>query len=111
MQKSLPKTAGTTYEAIFATVCLIPPGKVASYGRIAALAGLGGQARLVGYALHSLRAGKLGDEVPWWRVINAKGYISNAYEPDLQQALLAQEGVTFTAKGQIDLTLFLWDGA
>ncbi len=99
----------TTYERIYATVRQIPPGCVSSYGRIAALAGLPGQARLVGYALHALRTSTGGDEVPWWRVINAAGYISNAYEPALQRTLLESEGVIFDARERIDLKRFLWE--
>lgn len=100
----------TTYAAIYATVRRIPSGKVSSYGRIAALAGLPGQARLVGYALHALRSAAAGDAVPWWRVINAAGYISNDYAPDLQRTLLEAEGVRFDARGRVDFAQFLWEG-
>jgi methylated-DNA-protein-cysteine methyltransferase-like protein len=87
-------------------------GKISSYGRIAVLAGLAGQARLVGYALHALRTSAAdGPEVPWWRVVNAAGAISNAYEPTLQRALLEDEGVTFDARDGIDLARYLWDGS
>lgn len=100
-----------SYDSIYATVRCIPMGKVSSYGRIARLSGLAGQARLVGYALHALRtSAAAGTDVPWWRVINAAGYISNDYEPDLQRALLEAEGVSFDARGRVDLTRFLWDG-
>ena len=100
-----------SYETIYATVRCIPVGKVSSYGRIARLSGLTGQARLVGYALHALRTSGTNDaDVPWWRVINAVGYISNSYEPELQRVLLEAEGVSFDACGRVDLTRFLWDG-
>lgn len=100
-----------TYQHIYTIVQQIPPGKVSSYGRIARLAGLPGQARLVGYALHALRTGHPhADSIPWWRVINAQGYISNAYEATLQREYLAAEGVRFNAQGQVDLATYLWDG-
>jgi methylated-DNA-protein-cysteine methyltransferase-like protein len=104
--------AGNTYAQIYATVCRIPRGKVSSYGRIAALAGLAGHARLVGYALHALRSGSPegADAVPWWRVINAAGYISNAYEPALQRALLEGEGVAVDEHERIDLARYMWEG-
>ncbi len=101
--------AMNSYEAIYSVVRRIPYGKVSSYGRIAAQAGLGGQARLVGYALHALRSSS-NDDVPWWRVINASGRISNDYEPELQRALLEAEGVIFDLHGRVDFTRFLWDG-
>lgn len=98
------------YTRIYAVVRRIPRGKVSTYGRIAALAGLGGHARLVGYALHALRS-EDSAAVPWWRVINAAGRISNAYEPYLQRAMLEAEGVSFDARDRVDLSRFLWDGA
>jgi methylated-DNA-protein-cysteine methyltransferase related protein len=98
-----------SYEAIYAAVRRIPRGRVSSYGRIALLAGHPGQARLVGYALHALRASQ-GDEVPWWRVVNSQGYISNAYEPALQRELLEAEGVAVDNRERVDLARFLWEG-
>lgn len=98
-----------TYKLIYAIVRRIPPGKVSTYGRVATLAGLSGHARLVGYALHALRMSQSDDDVPWWRVINAAGTITNAYAPDLQRALLEAEGIQFNAYGHTDLTRFLWE--
>jgi methylated-DNA-protein-cysteine methyltransferase-like protein len=46
---------------------------VATYGQVAALAGLPGQARQVGYAMAAL---EVDGGVPWHRVINARGAIS-----------------------------------
>ena len=76
------------YSRIYAIVSRIPPGKVATYGQIAILAGMPGHARQVGYALHSLPHGS---EAPWQRVINRKGRISLRAHPSaeyLQRALL-----------------------
>ena len=86
----------------------IPPGQVATYGQIARLAGMPGQARLVGYALHSLSSDM---DVPWHRVINAKGEISQLPDPDsglTQRIILESEGVVFDARGRIDLNRFGW---
>ncbi len=99
----------SVYERIYTTVRHIPRGRVSSYGRVAALCGLPGQARLVGYALHALRTSTHNTDVPWWRVVNATGHISNAYEPELQRVLLAGEGVCFNQRDRIDLTRFLWE--
>lgn len=99
-----------TYEQIYAVVSQIPYGKVSSYGRIARRVGLPGQARLVGYALHALRTSPTPNRaVPWWRVINARGYISNAYEAMLQREYLEAEGVIVSAAGTVDLAVYLWD--
>lgn len=98
-----------TYAAIYAVVRRIPYGRVCSYGRVALLAGLPNHARLVGYALHALR-GEGSDDVPWWRVINRSGYISNAYEPDLQRARLEAEGIAVDDHDRVDLRQYLWEG-
>ncbi|RRR78291.1 MAG: MGMT family protein [Candidatus Viridilinea halotolerans] len=95
------------YSIIYAIVRQIPAGRVSSYGRVALLAGLPGHARLVGYALHALRTSDP-EDVPWWRVVNRHGFISNAYEPDMQRALLEAEGVEVGEDHCIDLARFLW---
>ena len=108
MNKVLSKKRNT-FERIYANVNEIPPGKVATYGQIAAIVSQGLPARIVGYALHGLPDGT---PVPWHRVINSKGKISYAatrYDHDsLQQKLLEQEGIKFSNDGIIDLNEFLW---
>ncbi len=101
--------AARFFERVYALVRLIPPGKVASYGQIAALLEHPHAARTVGWALHGLPDGS---DVPWQRVVNAEGGCSTSSfsEPrDLQQQLLEQEGVEFDAQGCIDLRRFGWD--
>jgi methylated-DNA-protein-cysteine methyltransferase-like protein len=97
------------YEEIYAVVRRIPPGMVSSYGRVALIAGRPGAARLVGYALHALRQ-SAGDEVPWWRVVNRNGFISNSYQPALQRAMLMAEGVAVDERDVVDLRRHLWEG-
>ncbi len=99
--------ADSPYAAIYAVVSRIPPGRVCTYGRVAALAGLPGHARMVGYALHLLLPHSV---VPWWRVINRAGRISNVYAADEQRARLQAEGVEVSDEYRIDLARFLWDG-
>ncbi len=100
----------SSYEEIYAVVRRIPRGRVSSYGRVAAMAGRPGAARLVGYALHALRAGRDGD-VPWWRVVNHSGFISNKFGAALQRELLLDEGVAVDDGDRVDLARHLWDGA
>jgi len=101
-------TASSSYPKIYAAVARIPKGRVATYGQIAALAGLPRQARLVGYAMHSLPAGS---DVPWHRVVNAAGKISIRSDglghDELQAQLLRREGVRFV-DGAIPLTRYRW---
>jgi methylated-DNA-protein-cysteine methyltransferase-like protein len=95
-------------QRIFAVVRRIPRGRIATYGQVAQLAGLGRHARQVGYALHSLDAG---DRLPWHRVLNAQGRVSPRAEPGgdrVQRAMLEREGVRFDTAGRTDLAQFGW---
>jgi methylated-DNA-protein-cysteine methyltransferase-like protein len=97
-----------SYERIYAAARQIPRGRVATYGQIAAIAGLPGQPRQVGYALHALPATR---SIPWHRVINAKGEISARSEPwfeRVQHKLLEHEGIEFDADGRVSLARFQW---
>jgi methylated-DNA-protein-cysteine methyltransferase-like protein len=102
-------TTSASYLTIYAVVGRIPEGRVATYGQVAALAGLPGRARLVGYALNAL-AGR--SNIPWQRVVNAQGRISPrscGSEADTEQRLrLEHEGIHFDAGGRIPLERFLW---
>jgi methylated-DNA-protein-cysteine methyltransferase-like protein len=97
-----------TYQRLYAVVSRIPRGRVATYGQVAALAGLPRHARLVGYALSRLSAVS---GVPWHRVVNAKGQVSlraNALGYDeLQAQLLRREG-TRMVQGAIPLEKHQW---
>lgn len=99
----------SAYAAIYEVVQQIPVGNVATYGQVAELARLPGQARLVGYALYRVDTMS---EIPWHRVINAKGEISQSPfrhgSDDLQQALLEQEGIQFSPNGKICLKTYRW---
>ncbi len=110
-RKTATRTAahrnGSLHERIWGAVRRIPAGRVATYGQIARLLGLGRSARLVGYALHSLPPGM---PVPWHRVINARGSISFPPGSPLfsrQRELLAREGIPL-AQGRVDLSRFGW---
>lgn len=100
------KTPSPRYQAIYSTVRRIPRGRVASYGQVAAEAGLANAARQVGYALHALPAGST---VPWHRVLNAKGFISlRDHHALTQRMLLTREGIRFDSGGRVDLARFGW---
>jgi methylated-DNA-protein-cysteine methyltransferase-like protein len=99
-----------TYDRIYAVVRQIPPGRVATYGQVAELAGLMGKPRLVGYALY--RIDMETSDVPWQRVINARGEVSHSVVRNgtdyLQKAILEDEGIEFDKKGRIDLKRYRW---
>ncbi len=90
-------------ERIWQVVYAIPVGKVATYGQIAKLAGMPAHARLVGRVLSRLPAGT---KLPWHRVINAQGRLSNP-NPLRQKSRLEKEGVTFV-NGRVSLKFYGW---
>lgn len=99
-----------TYERVYAVVRQIPPGKVSTYGRIAAIVG-NCTSRMVGYAMAALPADY--DDVPWQRVINAQGKVSPRARSEstaLQRKLLDDEGVHFNQAGKVDFSAVLWEG-
>lgn len=94
-----------TFQRIWRIVQQIPQGRVATYGQVAVQAGLPGNARLVGYALHALPKNS---GVPWQRVINSKAKISfpktnRSFRRQL--GLLKKEGIVFVG-GKTDLEKF-----
>ena len=99
------------YERFYDIVRQIPAGKVATYGQVARCAGYPGYARQVGYAL--FRLDKTTD-VPWQRVINAKGEISQSPmrmgSDFLQRQILIDEGIEVGEGNRINLKLYGWEG-
>lgn len=104
----------TFYEQVYEVVRRIPPGRVTSYGRVAAMLGRPNAARAVGFALSALGMRyHVAPSVPWQRVINHAGRISI---PDMdggatrQAELLRSEGVVVSDDLRIDLNIYLWEG-
>ncbi len=88
---------------IYDVVCQIPPGRVATYGQVAMLAGNPRWSRVVGYALH---ANPRPGQIPCHRVVDRFGRVSSAFAfggQNRQIELLQQEGVEFTQDGRVDL--------
>ncbi len=98
------------YERFYKVVRRIPRGKVATYGQVAALAGMPRGARLAGYALSALRNTR--NDVPWQRVLGARGRgragvsLKDPMGAGVQRDLLEREGVAFDARGRVDLARF-----
>lgn len=92
---------------VFTIIGSIPKGKVATYGQIAAMAGMPNYARKVGFTLKSLPSNT---KLPWYRVINSQGKISFPTDSDKyleQKKRLENEGVAFL-KNRIKLEDFQW---
>ena len=94
-------------ERIWATICDIPEGCVASYGQIAGITGIPRGARQVGYALRHLPKDS---KVPWYRVIQASGKIafksgSDAFNEQSKRLMLEDVAIL---KGRIDMKKYRW---
>lgn len=97
-----------TFERIYEIIKQIPKGKVASYGRVAALAGNPAWSRVVGYALH---VNPDPDSIPCYRVVTKDGKLSEAFAfggINVQRELLEKDGVGFLADGRVDMDKFEW---
>ena len=115
MRFTSPPNQAAYYEQVWELVRQIPEGKVTTYGDIAKMLpppqGVEFEAyrafgpRWVGGAMANCP-----DDVPWQRVINAKGEISQRPGAQRQKELLLKEGVIFNEKGRIDLKEFGWGG-
>lgn len=102
-------------QAVYRIVCSIPVGHVLTYGDIGQMipppsgidlpAYARVRARWVGYAMRDCP-----DDIPWQRVVNAQGAISPrpGLGPQVQRALLEEEGVHFKENGRIDLDRYRW---
>ncbi|MBE0671074.1 MAG: MGMT family protein [Anaerolineales bacterium] len=108
-------------EAFFAEVWeiirKIPHGKIASYGQIAKMlpvpAGVDGDTFLEFGALWVSNAVAASpNDVPWQRVVNSKGEITerDGVAARRQRLMLQDEGVTFNPRGRIDMKRYSWNG-
>ena len=92
---------------IYEAVKKIPCGHVATYGRIAEMAGDAKMARAVGNALHK---NPDPENIPCFRVVNAKGELAGEFAfggPGAQAKLLEAEGVE-VKNGCVDLEKYGW---
>ena len=101
-------------ERVWQLVRQVPRGKVATYGQIALMLptpiGVDSESyrafgpRWVGSAMAACP-----DDVPWQRVINSQGKISERPGADKQRKLLEEEGIEFV-KDKVDLKKYGWGG-
>ena len=93
----------------------VPPGKVTTYGQIAAMIPPPGSLNLKEYEAFGPRwvGGAMAncpDDVPWQRVINSQGKISPRPGAGKQRELLESEGVEFNEKDRVNFDVCGWNG-
>lgn len=87
---------------IYEAVKQIPHGRVATYGKVAEMAGNPKMSRAVGNALHK---NPDPDNIPCYRVVNSKGELAEAFVfggKNMQAVYLEEEGVE-VVDGRVDL--------
>lgn len=112
---SSPPNPQAYYQQVWEIVRQVPFGKVATYGQIAKMIPPPNGVEIEAYAAFAPRwvGGAMAacpDDVPWQRVINSQGKVSERAGAERQRQLLEQEGVEFDAKGRIDLKKYGWSG-
>ena len=95
------------FDKVYEKVMLIPEGKVATYGMIAAMCGNPRCSRAVGYALH---VNPLPGIVPCHRVVTREGRLAPSFAfggSEVQRDMLEKEGVEVNGE-YVDLSKYLW---
>ena len=87
---------------IYEAVKKIPKGRVATYGKVAEMAGNPRMSRAVGNALHK---NPDPEHIPCYRVVNSKGELAGAFAfggENVQKKLLEADGIE-VINGKVDL--------
>ncbi len=98
------------FDQVYEIARQIPRGRVTSYGAIAACAGTGLSARMVGWALNGAQHIRPG--VPAHRVVNRNGQLTGKHhfsKPDEMQRLLEREGIKVADDQVQDFGKLFWD--
>jgi len=115
MRFTSPPNQQAYYAQVWDLVRQVPEGRVVSYGQVALMLpppmGVEFETykafgpRWVGGAMANCP-----DDVPWQRVINSKGEISQRPGAQKQKEILLAEGVIFSEKGRVDFKKYGWKG-
>lgn len=96
-------------DRVYVLVRACPPGRVTTYGWLAAALGYPRGARMVGWMMNEA---PLLAKVPAHRVVSARGELSGSWafgKKGLMRTLLEQEGVAFDGDGRIDMAVYGWN--
>ncbi|WP_183098003.1 MGMT family protein [Nocardioides pelophilus] len=90
-------------EQVLSWVEQVPPGRVTTYGAIAAV--VGGGPRQVGAVMS-----RHGGPVPWWRVVRADGSLPPSHDGEARARYL-EEGTPTSGTGRVQMRDAFWDPA
>ena len=114
MNYSSPPNPQVYYEQVWTLARQIPRGQVATYGQLAQMLPPPLGVEIEAYKAFSPRwvgsaMAACPDDVPWQRVINSQGKISQRPGAERQRQLLEEEGIEFV-KDKVDLKTVGWSG-
>ena len=94
---------------IYQVVCLVPCGRVTTYGAIARYLGSVQSARMVGWAMNACH--RCTTFVPAHRVVNSKGLLTGKshFGGDHMQERLETEGIQIENNQVVDFERIFWD--
>jgi len=95
------------FKLIYDIVREIPPGRVMTYGQIAAMLGNPRYARRVGQAMYGAPEAL---NLPCHRVVKADGSLCHEPFSEIQRERLGEEGVGFLEDNRVDLANYRWEG-
>jgi methylated-DNA-protein-cysteine methyltransferase related protein len=109
MPPSKKKAHENFFENVYEVVCLIPKGRVTSYGAIANYLGAKSSSRMVGWAMNGCPK-----RVPAHRVVNRAGLLTGKHHfktPFEMKRLLEKEGVKVVKDKVVNFDRVFWDPA
>ena len=98
------------FEKVYRVTCLIPPGRVSTYGAIARFLGTASSARMVGWALNNCHS--KGEFIPAHRVVNRIGILTGKHHfdtPNAMKQLLENENIRVVDDQVVDFNKLFWD--
>ncbi len=98
-----------SFEHVYQVVCLVPYGRVTTYGAIARYLGSAQSARMVGWAMNACHQYEA--KVPAHRVINRQGLLTGKHHfgGDTMQQLLEAEGIVVENNKVVNFERLFWD--
>lgn len=106
------KRDASFFESVYDIVRQVPPGRVTTYGAIAAALGSRLSSRMVGWAMNGSHA--VLPPVPAHRVVNREGLLTGRHHfstPDAMQEALEAEGVEVKDNEVVRFKALFWDPA
>ena len=106
----MKKTDSGFFEKVLEVTCLIPQGRVTTYGAIARYLGSPKSSRMVGWALNNCHSS--GDFIPAHRVVNRNGLLTGRHHfgtADAMQQLLENENIRVADNQVVNFAGLFWD--